>query len=334
MDTQRRKADTGNEGAETSEYMEEISIVATAFQEQTNHLAENDKKFKAILYSFIDAMYSLLETATHNSDAFREIQTSDYWTNKRQKPKESNTAKWVVDVIMQPKTSLSVENATRLSAIFRNFLRSNVPKDEVKTKILADGGIQRCYLKICPKAIARADLDLLRTELVLGTMPPPIEGLNDEDCDTSSEGNAPSRASAQSLQQAEPIDAADSVTLTPSMDSGGLEADQRDASSISATQLDNRHSDMHCDDKSSRRETIPLKRKDQDKYLAVEMNTSDLETLLMAKRAVIRVVIESPIDIDFKRVIAERLTTSFSDRERWPDIRFTPDRDEPTIDEE
>jgi hypothetical protein len=312
-----------------------IINAAIAFQHMSAELTRNDAAHLRALYSIVIRMYHFLLIVIKSPRCFQAIQFSDYWIKKRQKPKKAYVAKWVADAVMRPGSTQAKESAARISAILQSFMLSNVPENEVEPRIRARGGIQKCYLALCPAAVARADIDLLRSEPAIGTMPAPEDKEQFEGGDSEPMIGRDPRLEAltDDPDHAAKGRATDNdVLVGPATDD--VEEQTKPAGAFLANPsgsppTEGRGDDLLSAAVSGRRSDVRSRFKPAN-MLVVDMCPDQLAALLKAKRAIIRVSIMEPDEIGFKPVLLNQAELSLSEWGRWPDIRFPSDDVDPS----
>jgi hypothetical protein len=310
--------------------------MAISYERMSIELTRNDEAHLRALYSLVTRMHRLLLTVNKSPRCFQAVRSNAYWATRPQKPKQTYVAKWVVDSVIRPRSTTAKENAGRISAILHSFVHSNVPDNEVENRIRAAGGIQKCYLAICPAAVARAEIDLLRSEPATGTTPPPEddEEFDHETCHSMIAREPSSKEPADALKGSRALQSVDDDVPgePPNEEAEGPTepAGSLSASPLAAAAKESRLDDMVGANYPGRPKKVAPTRFDRTNMLAVEMCPHQLAELLKAKRAVIRISILKPDESGFSPVIMHQAELSFTDEGRWPDVRFPSDDEDTT----
>jgi hypothetical protein len=323
--------DTATRLAEVVEVEQAMVNMAISYERMSVELTRNDEAHRRALYSLVTRMYRLLLTVSKSPRCFQAIRSNAYWANKQQKPKHTYVAKWVVDSVTRPRSKTARENAGRISAILHGFVHSNVPDNEVEIRIRAGGGVQKLYLAVCPSAVARAEIDLLRSEPATGTTPAAgdEEDFDHETCQSMIVRELSSGESAGALQGSKAVQTVDNDVPgePPNEEAEGPTepAGWLFASPLAAAAKESRLDDMVGANHQGRPKKVAPTRFDRDKMVAVEVCPEQLAEFFKAKRAVMRVSILPPDESGFMRVIMHEAQLSPTDEGRWPDVRFPSD---------
>jgi hypothetical protein len=80
---------------------------------------------------------------------YRRFKAHGFWGRSRQKPKDKNVMKWVVYFTTRATSPQTRNRAGKYAKVLEHYLSKDVLPEDIVSRIKADGGIDRFYLKLC-----------------------------------------------------------------------------------------------------------------------------------------------------------------------------------------
>jgi hypothetical protein len=273
------------------------------------------------LYGILKDAYWLGSFFKEWPEAYRRFKNDEYWLDVRQKPNDRNIMRSVLAFTMRTKNQEALQNrACKYARVLEYLHQEELLPDEVPQRLKDGGGIDEVYAKLCRDPGAREGQGDSLEELI--GAPPPVPTANVTDAETSDGG--PGLAAERSLASGDSDDAFP-------LDDDGLQSNGRGpCDPISALCGANERTDTFSGEAQRARTTKlgPLNRIDLKTTLAVEMFECELEEVLHARRATIRVIVQPRDARGWVRVVTQSVMTSNSVEGPWPGVPARRDDDE------
>jgi len=255
---------------------------------------EAERGIRDRLYGFLQGNYWLGSFFKECPEEYRRFKNDEYWLNVRQKRNDRNVMRSVLAFTMRTKNQEALQNrGCKYARVLEHLHQEELLSDEVPQRLKDGGGIDAIYRTL------RRD-------------PGPCEGQKD---------------GLEELIGASPPVRAASVTT----DEDGLQSNGRGpCDPISALCGANERTDAFSGEAQRARTTKlgPLNRIDLKTTLAVEISEWELEEVLHARRATIRVIVQPRDARDWVRVVTQSVMTSNSVEGPWPGVPARRDDDE------
>jgi hypothetical protein len=125
---------------EVAEYYAAISF---------DSLASSEGGYREYLYEYLGRAYGLGLFLSQCPSEYRRFKADGFWCRSRQKPKDKNVMKWVVYFTTRATSPQTRNRAGKYAKVLQHYLSEDVLPADILSRIKADGGIDRFYLKLC-----------------------------------------------------------------------------------------------------------------------------------------------------------------------------------------
>jgi hypothetical protein len=270
-------------------------------------LATSHEGTRLRLYNLIAQAYRIGCDFSESPTEYRRFQELEFWRDTRQKPKNDNIMKSVLNFITGNREP---NRSVKAGAVLEHFRREGLHWKEVAQHLKDGGGYQKLYRKVCAKAGDEPGADDGHAD-DLAMLEPAPSGSPDSLA-------APHEASTLPLGDNPPMGAAIRSSVHDSDDIELADIAPRQPLSIANATIalsENAADDENCWGHSS----ISLKF-NRKIHLLVEMDPDEIESVLNLEKALIRVVV-GPSDAKGRSQVSGRLCWRSRDvSDPWPEI--------------